>query len=162
MGHHEVGNHDMEELGETERNLRSPFRHLSSSFSSTTSDLAVSSLRENNDDEMELQWAAIQRLPTFKRVRTSLFDFQLLNDTTKEEEDIKIEGKRKVIDVTKLGALERSVFIEKLITEIEYDNLRLLEKLKERIGRQESIRLSLSLFCFEAVLSYHLPFMPCS
>ncbi|KAG4119906.1 hypothetical protein ERO13_D11G108000v2 [Gossypium hirsutum] len=140
MGHHEVGNHDMEELGETERNLRSPFRHLSSSFRSTTSDLAVSSsLRENNDDEMELQWAAIQRLPTFKRVRTSLFDFQLLNDTTKEEEDIKIEGKRKVIDVTKLGALERSVFIEKLITKIEYDNLRLLEKLKERIGRQESI-----------------------
>ncbi|MBA0802439.1 hypothetical protein Gohar_012728, partial [Gossypium harknessii] len=140
MGHHEVGNHDREELGETERNLRSPFRHLSSSFRSTTSDLAVSSsLRENNDDEMELQWAAIQRLPTFKRVRTSLFDFQLLNDTTKEEEDIKIEGKRKVIDVTKLGALERSVFIEKLITKIEYDNLRFLEKLKERIGRQESI-----------------------
>ncbi|MBA0861360.1 hypothetical protein Goshw_027169 [Gossypium schwendimanii] len=161
MGHHEVGNHDMEELGETERNLRSPFRHLSSSFSSTTSDLAVSSsLRENNDDEMELQWAAIQRLPTFKRVRTSLFDFQLLNDTTKEEEDIKIEGKRKVIDVTKLGALERSVFIEKLITEIEYDNLRLLEKLKERIGRQESIRLSLSLSlslsCFEAIPSLQL------
>ncbi|KAG8477556.1 hypothetical protein CXB51_030215 [Gossypium anomalum] len=97
MGHHEVGNHDMEELGETERNLRSPFRHLSSSFRSTTSDLAMSSsLRENNDDEMELQWAAIQRLPTFKRVRTSLFDFELLNDTTKEEEDIKIEGKRRV------------------------------------------------------------------
>ncbi|KAA3475149.1 pleiotropic drug resistance protein 3-like [Gossypium australe] len=112
MGHHEVGNHDMEELRQTERNLRSPFRHLSSSFRSTTSDLAMSSsLRENNDDEMELQWAAIQRLPTFKRVRTSLFDFELLNDTTKEEEDIKIEGKRKVIDVTKLGALERSLTV---------------------------------------------------
>lgn len=134
---HELANHDMEDMGETEGNLRSTFRHLSSSFRSTTSDLAASSsLREHNDDEMELQWAAIQRLTSFKRVRTSFSDLQVLNDTTKEEEDIKIEGKRKVIDVIKLGALERRVFIEKLITKIEYDNRRLLEKLKERIDRQ--------------------------
>ncbi|XP_017629873.2 pleiotropic drug resistance protein 3-like isoform X2 [Gossypium arboreum] len=135
MGH-ELGKHDMmEELAETGRNLGSSFRHLSSSFRSTTSDLAVSSFRQNNDDEMELQWAAIQRLPSFKRLRTSLFDHKLLNDTTKEEEDIKVDRKRKVIDVTELGALERRVFIEKLITKIEDDNLRLLKKLKERIDR---------------------------
>ncbi|TYI55095.1 hypothetical protein E1A91_D11G116800v1 [Gossypium mustelinum] len=125
----------MEELAETGRNLGSSFRHLSSSFRSTTSDLAVSSFRQNNDDEMELQWAAIQRLPSFKRLRTSLFDHKLLNETTKEEEEIKVDRKRKVIDVAELGALERRVFIEKLITKIEDDNLRLLKKLKERIDR---------------------------
>ncbi|KAK5783684.1 hypothetical protein PVK06_038197 [Gossypium arboreum] len=158
MGH-ELGKHDMmEELAETGRNLGSSFRHLSSSFRSTTSDLAVSSFRQNNDDEMELQWAAIQRLPSFKRLRTSLFDHKLLNDTTKEEEDIKVDRKRKVIDVTELGALERRVFIEKLITKIEDDNLRLLKKLKERIDRQESICLS---FCFEAVVTIH-GMMPCA
>ncbi|TYH43288.1 hypothetical protein ES332_D11G117600v1 [Gossypium tomentosum] len=135
MGH-ELGKHGMmEELAETGRNLGSSFRHLSSSFRSTTSDLAVSSFRQNNDDEMELQWAAIQRLPSFKRLRTSLFDHKLLNETTKEEEEIKVDRKRKVIDVTELGALERRVFIEKLITKIEDDNLRLLKKLKERIDR---------------------------
>ncbi|PPS18091.1 hypothetical protein GOBAR_AA02492 [Gossypium barbadense] len=106
----ELGKHDMmEELAETGRNLGSSFRHLSSSFRSTTSDLAVSSFRQNNDDEMELQWAAIQRLPSFKRLRTSLFDHKLLNDTTKEEEDIKVDRKSKVIDVTELGALERRI-----------------------------------------------------
>ncbi|MBA0560120.1 hypothetical protein Golob_017038 [Gossypium lobatum] len=153
MGH-ELGKHDMmEELAETGRNLGSSFRHLSSSFRSTTSDLAVSSFRQNNDDEMELQWAAIQRLPSFKRLRTSLFDHKLLNDTTKEEEEIKVDRKRKVIDVTELGALERRVFIEKLITKIEDDNLRLLKKLKARIDRQESICLS---FCFEAVATIHI------
>ncbi|MBA0741426.1 hypothetical protein Gogos_014580 [Gossypium gossypioides] len=153
MGH-ELGKHDMmEELAETGRNFGSSFRHLSSSFRSTTSDLAVSSFRPNNDDEMELQWAAIQRLPSFKRLRTSLFDHKLLNDTTKEEEEIKVDRKRKVIDVTELGALERRVFIEKLITKIEDDNLRLLKKLKERIDRQESICLS---FCFEAVVTIHI------
>ncbi|KAK1560341.1 hypothetical protein Q3G72_025513 [Acer saccharum] len=40
-----------------------------------------------------------------------------------------------MVDVTKLGDLERRVFIEKLITKIEDDNRRLLQKLKERIEK---------------------------
>ncbi|KAE8693681.1 ABC transporter G family member 37 [Hibiscus syriacus] len=131
----ETGNHDMDQLAETGRHLRSSFRQIASSFRSTTSDLAVSSFRANNDDDVELQWAAIQRLPTFERLRTSFFDHELLNDTSKVEEDIKVDRKRKVINVTELGALERRFFIEKLITKIEEDNLRLLKKLKERIDR---------------------------
>ncbi|XVE73519.1 hypothetical protein DITRI_Ditri11bG0124800 [Diplodiscus trichospermus] len=127
MGH-ELGNDDVE-LAETGRNLRSSFRQFSSSFRRT------SSSRENDDDELELQWAAIERLPTYRRIRTSLFDQKLLNDS-KEEDNIL---GRKVIDVTELGALERRVFIDKLITRIEDDNLRLLKKLKERIDRQEPL-----------------------
>ncbi|KAH7513560.1 hypothetical protein FEM48_Zijuj12G0213100 [Ziziphus jujuba var. spinosa] len=65
----------------------------------------------------QLQWAEIQRLPSLKRLRTSLF-----------------EGKR-VVDVAKLGALERHLFIDKLIKHIENDNLRLLRKLRNRIDR---------------------------
>ncbi|KAI3676032.1 hypothetical protein L1987_85628 [Smallanthus sonchifolius] len=77
----------------------------------------------NNDDETEenlLQWAAIDRLPTFERLRSSLFD----------EED----GK-KVVDVTKLLAPERHMFIEKLIKHVENDNLRLLKKIRKRIDK---------------------------
>ncbi|KAJ4849439.1 hypothetical protein Tsubulata_041604, partial [Turnera subulata] len=44
-------------------------------------------------------------------------------------------ARKRVVDVTKLGALERHVFIERLITKIEEDNLRLLTKFKERIDR---------------------------
>ncbi|GMJ09284.1 polar auxin transport inhibitor sensitive 1, PLEIOTROPIC DRUG RESISTANCE 9 [Hibiscus trionum] len=131
---------EMEQLAETGRNLRSSFRELSSSFRSGASDLAAvssSSFRVNNDDEVELQWAAIQRLPTFTRLRMSLFDHGLLiSDSDREERDgAKIDGQRKPIDVTELGALERHVFMEKLITKIEDDNLCLLKKLKERSDR---------------------------
>ncbi|GLT42698.1 hypothetical protein SLA2020_166840 [Shorea laevis] len=83
---------------------------------------AAASFQDN--DEVELQWAAIERLPTFRQIRSSLFP-----------KDGKEENEREVIDVTKLGALERHVLIEKLITKVEEDNLRLLKKLKERIDR---------------------------
>ncbi|XP_050239633.1 pleiotropic drug resistance protein 3-like isoform X4 [Quercus robur] len=81
------------------------------------------------DEELELQWAAIERLPTFKRLRTSVFDIDHDNGSGKE-----FKGKR-VTDVTKLGAVERHLFIEKLIKHIENDNLRLLQKLRDRIDR---------------------------
>ena len=84
---------------------------------------------KDNEDEVQLQWGAIERLPTFERVRTSLFDDYSSKDSKAEE------GK-KVIDVTKLGALDRHLFIEKLLKTIEEDNRRLLQKLKERIDRQ--------------------------
>ncbi|KAE8697218.1 ABC transporter G family member 42 [Hibiscus syriacus] len=50
----EPWNHDMVQLAETGRNFRSSFRRFSSSFRSTTSDLAAS-FGAKNDDEVELQ-----------------------------------------------------------------------------------------------------------
>uniref|UniRef100_A0A5B6Z2Y3 Putative pleiotropic drug resistance protein 3-like n=1 Tax=Davidia involucrata TaxID=16924 RepID=A0A5B6Z2Y3_DAVIN len=113
------------ELKNIERNSQTSFQHHTSSFKSSHSD----SIREE-DEELELQWAAIERLPTFKRLRTSLFDSNHHDNGSRTE----LEGKR-VTDVTKLGALERRLFIEKLIKHIENDNLRLLQKLRERIDR---------------------------
>ncbi|KAK1564618.1 hypothetical protein Q3G72_007206 [Acer saccharum] len=74
------------------------------------------------EDEYELQYAAVQKLPTFKRITTALFD----------EKDV--TGKR-VVYVTKLGAKERHMFIEKLIKHNENDNLQLLQKIRERIDK---------------------------
>ncbi|KAJ6338662.1 hypothetical protein OIU76_008181 [Salix suchowensis] len=111
----------------TEKSKTTPFHNHAASFvssSATNSDAASSSCVKENEDEIELQWAAIERLPTFRRLRLSLFD-------EKEEDE---EGKR-VVDVTKLEALERHVFIDKLINKIEEDNCRLLNKLKERIDK---------------------------
>ncbi|GMI73697.1 ATP-binding cassette G33, pleiotropic drug resistance 5, PLEIOTROPIC DRUG RESISTANCE 5 [Hibiscus trionum] len=81
------------------------------------------------DDEVELQWAAIERLPTFKRIRTSLFDQKSINA---DKDDIL--GK-KAIDVARIGAFERRVFMDQLITTIDKDNLKLLKRLKERMAR---------------------------
>lgn len=80
-----------------------------------------SSLSTRLDEESALQWAAIERLPTYQRVRTSLLD---VND-----------GGKQMVDVTTLGAVERQFFIENLIKHIEHDNLRLLRKIKKRIDK---------------------------
>ncbi|EEF43174.1 ATP-binding cassette transporter, putative [Ricinus communis] len=83
------------------------------------------------DEELHLLWAAIERLPTFKRLRTSIFDFNHGNEGRNGKE---VEGKR-TNDVTKLGAVERHLFIEKLINHIQSDHLLLLQKLRDRIDR---------------------------
>ncbi|KAF2605073.1 hypothetical protein F2Q70_00028504 [Brassica cretica] len=95
-------------------------KSMGSSFRSSSS-------RNENEDEAEhaLQWAEIQRLPSFKQLRSSLVD---------EEGDDVEKGKR-VVDVTKLGAMERHLMIEKLIKHIENDNLKLLKKIRRRIDR---------------------------
>ncbi|KAK4559504.1 hypothetical protein RGQ29_008643 [Quercus rubra] len=84
----------------------------------------------NPESAIELQyWAEIERLPTSKRVNKSLVDRKLLNDSKEKK-----AGKR-MVDVTKLGAVEKHMFIDELLKEIEEDNLRLLKKQKERIDR---------------------------
>lgn len=80
------------------------------------------------DEEALSQWAAIDRLPTFERLRSSVFDQSGGN------EDDGTKGK-KVVDVTKIGAPERHLFIEKLIKHIEHDNLKLLRKMRKRIDK---------------------------
>ncbi|KAL4603910.1 hypothetical protein ACB092_10G157600 [Castanea dentata] len=93
---------------------------------------ASSSLSNNSNPESAIEsqyWAKIERLPTTKRVNISLLDCKLLNDSKEKK-----AGKR-VVDVTKLGAVEKHMFIDELLKEIEEDNLRLLEKQKERIDR---------------------------
>ncbi|KAF2604074.1 hypothetical protein F2Q70_00024932 [Brassica cretica] len=101
------------ELSEIGRNMGTSFRRSSS--------------RNETEDEAEyaLQWAEIQRLPTFERLRSSLVD---------EEGESEENGKR-VADVTKLGAMERHLMIDKLIKHIENDNLKLLKKIRKRIDR---------------------------
>lgn len=93
---------------------------------------ASSSVSNNSNPESakEFQyWAKIERLPTTKRVNISLVDCKLLNDSKEKK-----AGKR-VVDVTKLGAVEKHMFIDELLKEIEEDNLRLLKKQKERMDR---------------------------
>ncbi|KAL2477702.1 ABC transporter G family member 37 [Forsythia ovata] len=113
------------QLSEIERSLRSSFRRRTASFRSNS---AVNSANDvDPDNESVLQWSEIDRLPTFERLRTSLFD---------ENDGNEPDGKgRRVVDVTKLGASERHMFIEKLIKHIEHDNLRLLQKIRKRIDR---------------------------
>ncbi|KAL1220620.1 ABC transporter G family member 41 [Cardamine amara subsp. amara] len=76
----------------------------------------------DDEEELRTQWVTVERLPTLKRITTALFH------TRDEESD-----KGRVIDVTKLEAAERHLLIEKLIKQIEADNLHLLRKIRKRI-----------------------------
>ncbi|CAL0325454.1 unnamed protein product [Lupinus luteus] len=87
----------------------------------------------DEDKELQSKWAAIEKLPTFKRIKTSFVDVRQDGEeggSTSKEAD----GKR-VVDVTKLGAVEKRLFIDKLIKHIQNDNLQLLQKLRERMER---------------------------
>ena len=73
------------------------------------------------DDEEALTWAAIEKLPTFARVRTGI---------------LAEEGSRlREIDITTLGLLERRNLLERLVKVAEEDNENFLLKLRDRIDR---------------------------
>ncbi|KAM7279784.1 hypothetical protein ACFE04_006918 [Oxalis oulophora] len=109
------------ELADISRRIGSSFRSHLSSFRS----ISVNSAEHNDSDDehYELQWEVIQRLPTFERITTALFD---------DGKDAK--GKQPV-NVAKLGAQERHLLIEKLIKDVENDNLLLQQKLRKRIDK---------------------------
>ncbi|KAL1334319.1 hypothetical protein HN51_063249 [Arachis hypogaea] len=82
------------------------------------------------DKELQSKWAAIEKLPTFKRIKTSFVDVS--------QESVVLGARsssRREVDVTKLGAVEKRLFIDRLIKHIENDNLQLLQKLRERMER---------------------------
>ncbi|KAJ7973218.1 Pleiotropic drug resistance ABC transporter [Quillaja saponaria] len=120
-----VGVDDIEsvriELAQIGRSLSSSFQHHTSNFRRSSS--ALSSVKDDPDAGYVSQWAEIERLPTIERMRSSLFECGA-DDAGKQ-----------VIDVAKLGAPERHLFIEKLIKHIENDNLRLLQKIRNRIDK---------------------------
>ncbi|KAK7410283.1 hypothetical protein VNO78_00953 [Psophocarpus tetragonolobus] len=78
-----------------------------------------SSRRE--DDEQELKWAAIQKLPTYLRMTRGILT--------------EAEGKPTEIHINKLGPLQRKNLVERLVKIAEEDNEKFLCKLRDRIDR---------------------------
>uniref|UniRef100_A0A453KFT9 ABC transporter domain-containing protein n=1 Tax=Aegilops tauschii subsp. strangulata TaxID=200361 RepID=A0A453KFT9_AEGTS len=96
----------------------------SSSLREALSSTSSSSLREqHHDEEVELKWAAIERLPTWDRLHTSL---PLHANAIHPLEPV---------DVRRLGAADRRELVHTLITDIHEDNLRLLRHQRRRMDR---------------------------
>ncbi|XP_022997377.1 pleiotropic drug resistance protein 1-like [Cucurbita maxima] len=74
-----------------------------------------------DDDEEALKWAAIEKLPTYLRIRRGIL---------KEE-----QGEAREIDIRNLGLLERRHVLERLVKIAEEDNEKFLLKLRDRIER---------------------------
>lgn len=80
-----------------------------------------SSSSHREDDEEALRWVALEKLPTYTRLRKGLL-------TTSRGEAIEI-------DVHNLGLNERKNLIERLVNIAEEGNEKFLLKLKNRIDR---------------------------
>ncbi|KAL6842808.1 hypothetical protein ACP4OV_027652 [Aristida adscensionis] len=81
-----------------------------------------SRFQEEEDDEEALRWAALERLPTYDRVRRGMLAV--------DEDGEKVE-----VDVGRLGARESRALIERLVRAADDDHERFLLKLKERMDR---------------------------
>ncbi|XP_043709771.1 pleiotropic drug resistance protein 1-like [Telopea speciosissima] len=74
------------------------------------------------DDEEALKWAALEKLPTYNRLRTGVLA-GTEGETTKE------------ICIKSLGLSERKILLERLVKVAEKDNENFLLKLKDRLDR---------------------------
>ncbi|XBH91319.1 hypothetical protein VPH35_082741 [Triticum aestivum] len=125
----EMGEEEQEQEGtavddpEKKTNKASAAGTLSLPSPSMREALSLSLREQHHDEEVELKWAAIERLPTRDRLHTSL---PLHANATHPLEPV---------DVRRLGAAGRRELVHTLITDIHKDNLRLLRHQRRRMDR---------------------------
>ncbi|KAK4275171.1 hypothetical protein QN277_018300 [Acacia crassicarpa] len=81
------------------------------------------------EDEEELRWAAISRLPSRRRD-----NFALVRQTSSDA-DGEESGTEKIIDVRKLNRAHRELVVKQALATNDQDNYRLLSGIKERLDR---------------------------
>ncbi|KAL5822739.1 hypothetical protein ACOSQ4_020639 [Xanthoceras sorbifolium] len=82
-----------------------------------------------DEDEEALKWAAIEKLPTYDRLRTSIMQSFM------ETDQVNNKVVHTEVDVTKLDINERQKFIDKLFKVAEEDNEKFLMKFRNRIEK---------------------------
>ncbi|XP_072999974.1 ABC transporter G family member 48-like isoform X2 [Typha latifolia] len=99
--------------------VTSSFRDPTSVFRRTT---------EEGDDEENLTWAALEKLPTNDRMRRGI-----IRQVTGDDDAGKLTSSEIVLD--KLEMQERKVLLEKIFKVVEEDNEKFLNRLRQRIDR---------------------------
>lgn len=81
----------------------------------------------DEDDEEALKWAALEKLPTYDRLRKGLlFGSQGANE----------------VDVGDLGYEDKRNLVERLVTSVEDDNEKFLLRHRNRIDRYSTVQYS--------------------
>lgn len=78
--------------------------------------------REKEDEEETLLWAALERLPTYDRLRKGI----VVNTS---------DGVGRQVELQELGLQERKELVDRLVNAKETDNKTFLMNLKNRIER---------------------------
>ncbi|XP_050384102.1 ABC transporter G family member 29-like [Argentina anserina] len=84
------------------------------------------------EDEEALTWAAVEKLPTFDRLRTGL-----IQSIVESEYPQRMNNKvvHREVDVLKLGVTDRQDFIDRIFKVAEEDNEKFLKKFRSRIDK---------------------------
>ena len=82
----------------------------------------------DEDDEEALRWAALEKLPTYDRVRRAIVP---LGDGA----EAGAGGGKGLVDVHSLDPQQRRALLERLVRVADEDNERFLLKLKDRVDR---------------------------
>lgn len=77
------------------------------------------------EDEEELKWAAIERLPTYDRLRKGILKQVLDNGKVVHQE----------VDVSNLGMQNKKQLMESILRVVEDDNEKFLQRLRDRTDR---------------------------
>ncbi|KAL0354748.1 UNVERIFIED_CONTAM: Pleiotropic drug resistance protein 1 [Sesamum radiatum] len=96
-------------------------RNASAAFRNDVLEIFSSSSRVHEDDDEALKWAALEKLPTFDRLRKGLL--------------LRSRGAVDEVDIQDLGFHERKQLVERLVKVVEEDNEKFLLKFKNRIDR---------------------------
>lgn len=77
------------------------------------------------EEEEELKWAAMERLPTYERLKKGMLGHVMSNGRIVHDE----------VDVTKLAADDKKKLMDSILKVVEEDNEKFLRKLRDRTDR---------------------------
>ncbi|XP_030453705.1 pleiotropic drug resistance protein 2-like [Syzygium oleosum] len=112
-------------MRQTSRSSRGSWRSASVREIWNAPDVFQRSVRQVADDEEELRWAAIERLPTYDRMRRGMLTQVRSNGRVVHDE----------VDVANLGAQDKKVLMESILKVVEEDNEKFLTRLRNRTDR---------------------------
>ncbi|KAK9054723.1 hypothetical protein SSX86_025802 [Deinandra increscens subsp. villosa] len=87
------------------------------------------SSRHSMEDEEALRWAALEKLPTYNRLRTTIFKSYIPTDQQQSPTD------QMLVDVRDLDPQARQSFIDKIFKVAEEDNEIFLRKFRDRVDK---------------------------
>ncbi|KAJ9568410.1 hypothetical protein OSB04_004376 [Centaurea solstitialis] len=91
------------------------------------------SSRHSEEDEEALRWAALEKLPTYDRLRTTIMKTYATDD--EENQRGKINALHKEIDVRNLDPSDKQAFIDRIFKVAEEDNEKFLRKFRNRVDK---------------------------
>jgi len=113
------------------RSSRRSFREMWPVIAAAPDVFERSDRHTQEDDEYHLTWAAIERLPTFERMRKGVMKHVDENGKVMHDE----------VDVAKLGLHDKKLLLDSILKIVEEDNEKFLRKIRDRQDRFVSLSL---------------------